>query len=275
MIREQRFNGILYPDNYNETKKIINEAMDRVFDVKVPSPRMIIVPNESYRVASDYYAASYDPVQNIDPDIVIIISTVHNIAFKGIALPAFTGFRYFDHIFEVEKSAAGMIAEMFEGSFIVETDYHGEEFSIETQLPMLDYIFKNKPKILPILIGEQTTKFTTVLANALYKICFATNKKILIVLPTILSTGLKYEDAKRMDSLFVDVLNAGKADHLAEQLAMRVISADNGAGIVSALRLIEKENKVFKFRQLKSGNTGDHIDEKNIVTGYLSGLILE
>ncbi len=273
LIRKQKFSGTLYPSTYEETISFLREKSKNEITYDMDKIIAIIAPNESYKVAGSFYVESYSAVKNYKPDLILILSSVHNIAFNSIALPDYDSFEYFDKQFKVDKEAMEIIRSVNEKDIIYDKNFHETEFSIETQLPMIDYTFGSEVMIAPVIMGEQNTKFTTILANAIGELRVKLKKRILIVIPTILSSGLNYQQSLIKDGKFIEFFNSTEPDLLSEQLAMRVVSADSGGPIVALLRYFKAEKIDIKTLVLKNGNSGDIIDEKNIVTGYLSAVI--
>ena len=269
--------GKYYPENTEKLKNLINNSITSYNKnskiKKIKSPFAIITPYEDYKTVSSVYASSYSQLSKSKYDTIIIIAPLHKIAFPGIALSKYGSFETpFGELYIDQES--NKFLNNFKKEYIIFNDkYHSTEISIEVQLPYIYSIFKNKIKILPIIIGENNTKFTILLSNAIsYLIKKNTAKKFLIVATTNLSHQLKYDESKTMDTMFIDLLKLQNPDKLSEQLAMRQIQAFGGGGVITLLRLAEL-SKIKNIQILNYLNTGDTNDDKYKVNGYFSAVL--
>lgn len=268
--------GEYYPDEINKLKNIINSSImshkKNDDGKKIKSPFAIITPYEDYKTAFTVFGSAYSQISRLKYDTIIIIAPSQKIAFPGIALSKYESFNTpFGELF-LDQESNKSLNNYKKEYFIYNDNYHASEISIEIQLPFIYNIFKNKAKILPIIIGENNTKFTILLSNALSSLIKSKNKKFLIIVTTNLSKQLKYDESKIMDNNFINLLKLQNPDKLSEQLAMRQVQAHGGGGVITLLRLAE----LFKIKNIKILNylnTGDINDNKYKVSGYFSAVL--
>ena len=268
--------GEYYPTEIEKLKDIINNSIisfNKTYnEKKVKSPFAIITPYYDYKTTSTVYASAYSQILKSKYDTIIIIAPLHKIAFPGIALSKFESFDTpYGELYVDQES--NKYLNNYKKEYIVYNDkYHSTEFSIEVQLPFIYNIFKNKAKILPIIIGENNTKFTILLSNALSSLIKKNKKRYLIIAVTNLSQQQKYEESKKMDIKFIDLLKLQNPNKLSEQLAMRQVQAYGGGGVITILRLAELL-KIKNIKPLYYLNTGDINNDKFKVNGYLSAVL--
>lgn len=261
-----------YPEDEKELTKLIKDSFKTFKDVRVKKPFALITPFSNYKYSSKALAASYSQIMKESFDSIIILSPVHKMAFQGIALNDSDYFSTPLGDIPVDNKANEFLKNYNKEFIFYSDEHHSSEHSIEVQLPYIYTLFKDKVKIIPIIIGEPNTKFTMLLARALNELINKTKKKYLIVVTTDLSQGFNYETAKEIDSNFMKVISQLKPDHMAEQLAMKEIRAYGGGCAVTLLRLAEMR-KVDNFRVLSLYNSGDIDDEKYKVNGYISAVM--
>jgi AmmeMemoRadiSam system protein B len=267
--------GEYYPADVDKLKKIINSSIENYNKINkeknIKSPFAIITPYEDYNTASKIYGSAYSQISKTKYDSIIIIAPLHKIAFPGIALTKYESFNTPFGKLEIDQESNKKIINYNKEYIVYNDKYHSTDMSIEVQLPYIYDIFKNKIKILPIIIGETNTKFTILLANAISSLIKNNKKKFLIIVTTNLSQQKKYEESKNIDSEFINLLNLLNPDKLSEQLAMRQIQAFGGGGVITLLRLCELL-KIKNLKILDYLNTGDVTDDKYKVNGYFSAV---
>ncbi|MBP5448867.1 MAG: AmmeMemoRadiSam system protein B [Spirochaetales bacterium] len=273
-IRQMVACGKLYPSD----KEMLNNMTDIQPDNK-GEVNAIIVPEGSYKTALDCYKSAYSTVAGKHYDTVVIISPMHNFSFPAIALTKYD--KWASPFGEIAvDTEANDILHKFRSEYIYcltsqyESKFAGE-FSAEVQLPFIYKTFGADTKIVPIIMGENNTKFTIMLANALNALLedgIKNDKKYLIVVTTNLSEKAKFEDAIIKDTNFAKIMCEMKPDRFSEQLALGTIAAHGGGGVTVLLRLAEK-TEWKNINVLKTYNTGDITDNKLEVDGYIAACL--
>ncbi|MBP5706639.1 MAG: AmmeMemoRadiSam system protein B [Spirochaetales bacterium] len=273
-IRQMIACGKLYPSDMETLDKMTDIQPDNKGEVNA-----IIVPEGSYTPALDCYKAAYSTVAGKHYDTAVIISPMHHFSFPAIALTKYDKWAspYGEIAVDTE---ANNILHKFRSEYIYcltdqyETKFSGE-FSTEVQLPFIYKALGKNTKIVPIIIGENNTKFTIMLANALNALLedgIKNDKKYLIIVTTNLSEKSKFDDAIIKDTNFAKILCDMKPDRFSEQLALGTIVAHGGGGVTVLLRLAEK-TEWKNINVLKIYNTGDITGEKLEVDGYIAACL--
>jgi AmmeMemoRadiSam system protein B len=260
----------LYPKDPKALKEIINKSFPKTKN-EIKKPFGIIVPAESYKIASALYGEAYALVKNKKYETVVIISSLQRNSFYGISLAKQTSFYTPFGELEVDKES-NMLLNKFDRDFIkISENYHESESAIELQLPYIASIL-GTVKILPVIIGETNTRFTIMLARALTELIKKSPGKFLIVAATNLSHALKYTEAKETDSKFINLLTLMNPDTLSEQLSMRQVQASGGGGVISLLRIC-KELELTNVKVLKYFNSFEVSKDEFKTDGYLSACV--
>ena len=269
-IRQMIACGKLYPSD--------KETLDKMTDIQPDNHgeiNAIVVPYGSYKTALDGYHAAYSTVAGKHYDTVIIISPKHKFSFPSIALTGYEKWAtpYGDMEIDTE---ANKILHSFRSEYIYHQDKpFDEDADAEVQLPFINRVLGPNTKILPIIMGENNTKFTIMLANALNTLLedgITKDKKYLIVITTNLSEKTKFDDAIIKDTNFAKIMCEMKPDKFSEQLALGTIVAHGGGGVTVLLRLAEKP-EWKNINVLKIYNTGDITGEKLEVDGYIAACL--
>ena len=186
IVRPPIVEGIFYPDNKESLESLIKSSILVNSGIKIKRPFGIIVPYASYLYSSSVFATVYSQLIDENYDTIIIISPVHKIAFPYIAL---TESFYFSSPFgelEVDKEDNEFLLKYNKEYIMYGEKYHLQEHSIEVQLPYLITVLGNNIKILPIIIGEQNTKFTILLSKAIFSLIQKNKNKKYIIINRIL-----------------------------------------------------------------------------------------
>ncbi|MBN2544623.1 MAG: AmmeMemoRadiSam system protein B [Spirochaetes bacterium] len=270
-VRPLSYNGVLYPDDSKKLDEYLSNSLTHYREESVKNPYAMIVPYANYKYAKDVYGISYSQIIGESIDTVVIIAPVHKIAFEGIILPDYDLFNTPFGEMEVDKESAKFLNKYNSQYIYYDKKYHLQESGIEMQLPYIHFIFKNKVKILPIIIGISNTKITIMLSKALFELNKKIKRNFFIITAANLSKDLKYDEVIRYDENFKNALLSFNADFFSEQLAMNQIIAYGGAGVISILRYGELLNRK-NVKVLKLFNTSDILDDKLKVSGYISAV---
>jgi len=270
-VRPLSYQGVLYPDDNKKLNEYLTGTLVHYREESVKNPYGMIAPYANYKYAKEIYGMSYSQIIGESIDTIIIIAPVHKIAFEGIILPDYDVFNTPFGELEVDKDACKFLNKYNPEYIYFDKKYHLQESCIELQLPYIHFIFKNKVKIVPIIVGISNTKITIMLSKALYELNKKLKKNFFIITITNLCKDLKYEEVLKYDENFKNALLTFNPDFFSEQLAMNQIMAHGGAGIISILRYGELLNRK-NVKVLKLFNTADINDDRLKVDGFISAI---
>jgi AmmeMemoRadiSam system protein B len=156
-IRKPVCAGNTYSDNpehlQSQIKAILNSR--KPDDIK-PEADSIIVPHIDFRVglgALKTYAAAYHAIKDKNPELVVIFGTSHY-ASSDYFMFTEKDFETPFGVVETDKDIINQLKTFSNGNIRFDELAHKNEHSIELQLVFLQYLFGDKFKILPILVGS-------------------------------------------------------------------------------------------------------------------------
>jgi len=274
-IRKETAQGLFYQKESEMLERFIANSLEKYKSEKVDAEiTALIVPADSYKLTEEAFAASYSQLIDEDIDTAIIIAPTLKSAFPGILLTDYDKFSSPLGLIDIDKDVNESFIKFNSEYFSYNNDFHDNIPYIEIQLPYLSHIFKNKIKIVPVVMGEPNTKYTTALSEAINSAMKEEKKRFLIIAVSNLSEDLQYDVVKETDNMFMSRLLDLNPDYLSEQLAMKEIRASGKGGVVTILRLA-KLQEIKNVRILSLYNSADINDEKHKATGYISSVFFK
>jgi len=145
---------------------------------------------------------------------------------------------------------------------------HNSEHSLEVQIPFLQVI-KDKVRIVPILLGNQTPENSVLLADILYNEFKDKMAETIFIISSDLSHYHPAPEAESMDGKLLDYLRSLDTDKMVKAIYDEKIEACGYGGILTILNLCRKfnytRNQILNYTH--SGKvTGDNYQ----VVGYSS-----
>ncbi len=149
--------GHSYPSEPNELKKYLKTILNKSkLSTQDPSVNSIIVPHIDFAIgdpAHHVYAEAYNLIKDNQYDVYIIFGTSHYgnsdyfmLTYKDFETPfgvAFTDKEFISHF-----------SKLLSYDLIIDEQAHRFEHSIEFQILLLQYVFKNPNiRVIPILVG--------------------------------------------------------------------------------------------------------------------------
>ncbi len=269
-IRESIVSGSFYSSDPKALKEQINQYLDHVPDYGIDNIVSIICPHAGYVYSGQVAAYSYKQIDPKAYSLVIVIAPSHSEYFDFVSIYDGDAYRTPLGIVEVNKEKSKMLAKSSDSIFL-STAGHGQEHSLEVQIPFLQIVLGDFDMI-PIVIGDQSKNNIKELAEAISGVF--KNENILIVASTDLSHYHPYGLAVDLDSAVEKYINAFDADGLMDDFAERNLEMCGGGPVASAM-LASKKMGADTTRVLKYQNSGDVSGDKSAVVGYLSAVIFK
>ncbi len=275
-VRQPVVAGSFYLSNPDHLKTQLSEffqaAPQRPLSQKVAA---IISPHAGYIFSGEVAAAAYaqlNPEQTFDH--IFLLGSSHHVFLNGASIYNKGNYSTPLGIVEVDtKLANELITEHPFFEFVPQA--HAQEHSLEVQLPFLQYRLKKPFKIVPIIIGTQSTATCKKIAEAL-KPYF--NEKNLFVISSDFSHYPDYEDAMEVDQTTGNAISTNSPENFLKSLrdnASKEIPglATSACGWTSILTLLEMSSETpgIKIRHTKYQNSGDsQFGDRIRVVGYHS-----
>lgn len=156
-IRKPVCSGSTYSDNAEHLQSQIKAILNsRKYDDIQPNADSIIVPHIDFRVglgAIKTYAAAYHSIKDKNPELVVIFGTSHY-ASSDYFMFTEKDFETPFGLVKTDKDIINYLKAISNGNIRFDDLAHKNEHSIELQLVFLQYLFGDKFKILPILVGS-------------------------------------------------------------------------------------------------------------------------
>ena len=273
--RKPQVAGYFYPeDRFILRETIKNCFLSEIGPGRLPEDvefisnlrvRGLVSPHAGYIYSGPIAAWGYlRASQGIPPDTVIIMGPNH----RGIG-PEFSIFP--EGIWETPLGEVGVDNEvaqflMEELSFLKPSEQaHRGEHSIEVQIPFLQYIWKDKFSIVPIVTYSYNLENLALLGEAISKI---KKREILFIASSDFSHYVNSLIAEKTDKFMIEYILKIEPEIFLREVIRNNISIC-GAGAITSL-LCYLRNKKVKGRLLKYGNSGDVTRDYSEVVAYAS-----
>ncbi len=267
--------GSFYPASPAELKS----TLDKLFLSSAPSENLnniaaIISPHAGYVYSGTVAASAFNQLsQDVVYDNIFLIGSSHHVSFDGAALYSIGNYVTPLGLARVNLSITKKLLEQNPEIFKSLPDVQANEHSLEVQIPFLQYLYKDKLQIVPIVIATQNVSTIKKIADALAPFFSGHN---LFVISTDFSHYPDYQDACETDQAtakailknstaeFVQVLekNENKGIH---NLATSICG---WTSVLTLLYLTESLHGAH-FHDIQYMNSGDApFGDKNRVVGY-------
>lgn len=270
-IRESVIAGTWYPGQPETLKKEIENYLSRAEAASVPGELMgLVSPHAGYVYSGAVAAHAYKLLEKHPFERVLILAPSHRAAFKGASIYNLGGYQTPLGIVPLDRE---IILSLMEHTTIISyvPQAEAQEHSLEIQLPFLQMVLKNF-MLTPIIMGDQSFEFCRQLAQAIAQVC--RDKKVLLVASSDLSHYHSYQEAKRLDEIVLDRVNAFDPEGLSKSLRTGECEACGG-GPVMTLMLAAQLLGADSAKVLHYANSGDVTRETREVVGYMSAAVFK
>jgi len=270
---------------YPADKETLIKDLSRLFESCKRSPgnwnvRAIISPHAGYVFSGKIAAAAYSAIsKNLVFKNIFIIGSSHIMLFDGASV-----YNSGDYITPMGKIGVNreiankLISE--NKVFNFPTNAHLQEHSLEVQLPFIQYYFKDKPLIVPIIIGTNNENTIKKIAEVL-KPWFTSEN--LFIISSDFSHYPSYKDAIGSDKSTALSIASGNPqtflNALKENSAKQIPGlATSMCGWTSGLTLLylAEGNNQLEIKLIDYCNSGDSpYGEKSEVVGYHAIAMIE
>lgn len=275
-IRYPMVAGQFYEKDPYTLRKEVQSYIDNAEFYPDLEPIALIAPHAGYIFSGAVAGYSYRQVKGRKYDAVIVISPSHTDYFAFSSVMADGVYRTPLGDVPIESELAERIAANSDFVVISERGHmppaHGGrgEHALEVQLPFLQ-IALGDFKLVPIVTGGQRWELCRELGEAIASA--ADGKKVLIVASSDLSHFYRYDEANRLDSAFIEILQTLEPRRICEALQSKEVEACGGGPIAAAMIAAQKLG-AGGIKILKHANSGDvPIAGKDSVVGYLAAVM--
>lgn len=273
--------GSFYPaDQQTLTKEIASLFASCNEAPALTGVRALIAPHAGYIYSGKIAAAALSATS---PDAsfsnIFLIGSSHVMAFDGASV-----YNTGDFITPLGNASVNKeIANKLKNEnkvFNFPVNAHLQEHSLEVQVPLIQYYFKETPRLVPIVIGTTDLKTIRAIADALKP--WFTDENLFII-SSDFSHYPNYKDAVEIDTKTAEAIITGNPSTFLATL--RDNESENVPGLLtsmcgwtSGLLLLEmiKGNEELEIKKIDYANSGDTpYGDKTRVVGYNALAVVE
>ena len=270
-IRTPAVSGTFYPENKKKLKNLIHDCFMHPIGPGKTSPTDsdekiygVICPHAGFVYSGPVACHSFYSLSASSSKLAIIVGPNHYGIGQNTASMIDVSWKTPLGLVEVDSDS---VLELREHLDILEIDSfsHSKEHSIEVQIPILQEVFSDEMKILPISLINQEQKTATLVGSAIAKI--AQEKDALLIGS---SDFTHYEEngfAHRQDLVLIDPILKLDVDEFYKILYERKVTAC-GFGAIASIMTACKELGATQGKLLKYATSGDVSGYKSSVVGY-------
>lgn len=288
-VREARFAGKFYPENAKDLKEILKgyfagckpeNSGNANFDSGNRQLRALISPHAGYVFSGQVAACSFAQIpDNKTYKHVFVLASSHSYSFKGAAVYASGNYKTPLGEIIVDTNLAKQLVKTSE-YFFEHGEAHGNEHSLEVQLPFLQYKLGTGFLLVPIILGTHDPEICKKIAQVLKPWFSADN---LFVISTDFSHYPEYNNANKVDDLTAAAICENQPEKLLsvikENKKLEISNlATSLCGWTSVLTLLYlTRGSGFQYKKISYRNSGDAkiYKEKDRVVGYWAIAVFE
>ena len=272
-IRTPAVSGTFYPEDEKKLKNLIHdcfmnpngpgktcpiESNEKIYGV--------ICPHAGFVYSGPVACHSFYSLSASSSKLAIIVGPNHYGIGQNTASMIDVSWKTPLGLVEVDSDS---VLELREHLDILEIDSfsHSKEHSIEVQIPILQEVFSDEMKILPISLINQEQKTATLVGSAIAKI--AQEKDALLIGSSDFTHYEENEFAHRQDIALIDPILKLDVDEFYKILHERKVTAC-GFGAIASIMTACKELGATQGKLLKYATSGDISGDKSSVVGYAS-----
>ena len=272
-IRTPAVSGTFYPENEKKLKNLIHDCFMHPIGPGKTSPTDsdekiygVICPHAGFVYSGPVACHSFYSLSASSSKLAIIVGPNHYGIGQNTASMIDVSWKTPLGLVEVDSDS---VLELREHLDILEIDSfsHSKEHSIEVQIPILQEVFSDEMKILPISLINQEQKTATLVGSAIAKI--AQEKDALLIGSSDFTHYEENEFAHRQDLALIDPILKLDVDEFYKILHERKVTAC-GFGAIASIMTACKELGATQGKLLKYATSGDVSGDKSSVVGYAS-----
>lgn len=270
-IRTPAVAGMFYPGKKKELESSIQSCFLHSFGPgSLPPSKVkknilgVICPHAGYSYSGPIACQSYYAISSEQFDLFVILGPNH--WGLGCNIATMRDCKWETPLGSVDVDS-DVASELTEISDLVEVDFfsHTKEHSLEVQVPILQQVYSNPFKILPIAMINQNQDAATSVGKAIAKL--ARKKKLMIIGSSDFTHYEPNDFAHQQDSALIEEILKLDVGKFYDVLYDRKITAC-GYGAIASTMVACKELGATKGELLKYATSGDVTGDKSSVVGY-------
>lgn len=262
--------GSFYPSDPGKLASEIDAYLKKAEGAKVEGELFgVIAPHAGYVYSGPVAAYSYALLRKLDIQVAVVLAPCHRARFDGASvIPSGLYSTPLGDV-TVDETIGAELVEKPRFKFIRQA--HEEEHSLEVQVPFLQRVLGDF-SLVPIVVGTTDLELCRSLAAGLSEVLSGEKRRFIIVLSTDLSHYHSYDEAKRIDAVFIETLKRYNTTDLSGALNTDRAQACGEGPVLAGLELA-KAMGASRIEVLKYANSGDTAGGRGQVVGYLAAAI--
>lgn len=276
-VRRSVFAGYFYPGSRERVIEVIEWSfrhglgpgvLPRVSSERRKISLGYVVPHAGYIYSGPVAAHVYfDMALEGTPSSIVIIGTNHTGYGKPISVYPEGVWETPLGRLEVDNELGGLLVENSEIADF-DTYAHIEEHSVEVQLPFIQYLYGDRVKILPVVMGIHTPEVARDIAQSILKSTSKLNRDIVILASSDFNHYESHETTMRKDNMAIEKILTLDTEEFYRVISDENISICGPGGIMVLMEIAKKLGA--KAKLLKHATSGDISRDKSTVVGYAS-----
>ncbi|MFQ5920987.1 MAG: AmmeMemoRadiSam system protein B [Nitrososphaerales archaeon] len=276
-VRKPAVAGSFYPAERNELLRTIEDCFLHEYGPRNKPPSSssggkrilaLVCPHAGYEYSGPVAAHSYYVASSLRPDLVVMVGPNHfpRQNHSGIATMRECSWETPLGNVDVNSESA---EQAVKSSGIVDynDDAHSEDHCLEVQLPMLQYIYSHRFKILPIILRMQDIKTALDVGKAIAEVAKKENA-LLIASSDFTHYEPNLQAYKKDNELIKAILELDIARYYKVLERLHVTAC--GYGAIASIMTAAKILGASRGELLKYATSGDIAGNKGSVVGYAS-----
>ncbi len=269
-VRKAAVAGSFYPGEAKALSRQVRDFLSRAPQEKVAGEIVALVsPHAGYMYSGQVAAHSFKLVEGMKFDTVVVVAPSHRVYFQGASVYDRGGYETPLGILPID---ADLGQKLMKESELIRfyPQAHSQEHSLEVQLPFLQEAL-GKFNLLPVVIGDQVYPTCAAVGKAIARV--VKGKRVLLVASTDLSHFHPYDQAVKLDTLFLESLKTFDPQKLHQEIRAGKTEACGGGPVISVMTAA-RELGANQVQVLKYLNSGDVTGDRSGVVGYAAAVFL-
>ncbi len=269
-IKEADLAGSWYSDNFTILKREIDNYLKAAKVTPLADDIIALIsPHAGLDYSGAVAAYGFKAIANKKVDTVVLVGFSHRVAFDGIAVFSWQGFKTPLGVLAVDQELAEKISAADEKIFSYPQAFANEN-SIELIVPFIQTVF-NQPKVLLLALGRQSWENCKILGEALGDL-LKNQPNSLLIASTDMSHYLPLTQAVETDTASIALISK-----MQPQTLFFTGSGQNsscGLGPVVSVMIAAKQLGANKLKVLRRSTSAASSGDTTRVVGYLSAAMV-
>lgn len=264
--------GSFYPSNPGKLSADIDGYLKNAAGSAIEGELFgIIVPHAGYVYSGPVAAYSYDLLKGLDVRVAVVLAPCHRARFDGASvIPSGLYSTPLGDV-TIDEAIGNELVRSPRMKFIREA--HDSEHSLEVQVPFLQRVLGDFT-LVPIVVGTTDLAVCRSLAADMAEVLSREERRFVIVISTDLSHYHPYQEARRIDGVFIETLRRYDTAELYSTLGADRAQACGEGPVLTGMELGSRMG-ASRVEVLKYANSGDTAGGRDQVVGYLAAAIVK